>query len=220
LDWPKTIPDFDPKAWENYVENPPFGTQLPDHLTFQPTIIARTAVKPFALYFEWSCNLVLIATEVFDAIGDSSNTLTQIDTATVGFGKRQRPYRAGGLIFEDVLRSLPFSPRNTFSRIRNWDDFTHGIRVERGSRDPSDPPPASETDLSFTDFENMRKAQRLRSLTRFIPQSLSLPIASPPHLFSIHLDIFVSEALVLEIEKVRTPGIGFLYPPVVVDFGT
>lgn len=216
LDWPKSIQDFDPLAWNNYVQRPPIGSDWRDHLMGRLSIAARNAVKPFALYFEHSCNLALISKTLFESAIDWSDTFDATESGKVEFGKKTNEYQFGSLVHKNVLTDLPFSPNNLFSRFESDRLHMHGTRVQRGEEGTDQAPKPLNQSLSFDSVKELRDAWV--SLTRLVPQHLELQSESVPKLFSTGIDIFVTEEVAEHISCSPTPGISFPYRPITVDF--
>ena len=207
LDWPKSVPDFEPEDWNNYVNQPPRGTSWRDHLRATNHIVARNAVRPFALYYEPNCNLILIAEELFEAIEDWCHTLEGVEDGVVSFGKKSRTYSFASLKYTNVLDEAHFSPNSRFSRFATDKYYMHGTRVQRGEESTEQMPEPLDENLSFSSTEELRNGWV--NLTRLVPQHIEFVADRLPLLFAAGLDLFAAEPVVKEISNYPQPGISF-----------
>ncbi len=216
LDWPNSISDFDPAAWNNCDHAPPHGTNWRDHLTDDIRLFSRNAVKPFAIYFEWECNLILLADELMETTNLWHDTLTDIELGEVVFGRKCLRYWFGSLSCENLLASGEFSAQNQFSRFNARDYHIHGTRVQRREETSDQLPQPIEVSLSFSSIDEFRNARV--NLTRLVPTHLEFQVENPPKLFSIGPDVFVSDEITSEIIKAPHPGVSFPFPAISVEF--
>ncbi|WP_136444143.1 hypothetical protein [Pacificoceanicola onchidii] len=212
LDWPRSIPSFDPKFWDGYVATPPHNSNWHDHLKNGTQMVVRNAVQPFALYYENPCNLVLLSEELHESIGDWNGTIEGVKDGEISFGNQRRPYRFASLCFPNVLGASHFSPMNRFSRFEASEYHAHGTRVLRGMETTGQIPKALEEDLSFADRDAFNNAWQ--NLTKLVPQHMEFKAERPPKLFATGSDLFVIDQVVDALSKLPTPGITFPYPPI------
>jgi len=214
LDWPNSISNFDPSAWNDYVHRPPTGTKWQNLLMGQYSIVACNAVKPFAMYFEYSCNLILISKTLFDAFDNWHDTFDEMEAGSVSFGKRVKEYQFCSLAIKNVFSEQPFSAHNLFSRFDSSALHIHGTRVQRGEETIKQCPKALEENLSFKSAEELQKARL--SLTVLVPTHIEIHSSYAPKLISTGAGLFVREDVAEKISSSQTPGISFPYKPTTV----
>lgn len=221
IDWPKSIPDGIPADWGNYVNHPPRGADWREFLKAGQQIFARNAVRPFNLYYEPTCNLIFLSEDLFQSVDDWSDTLDDIGTCEIAFGKRRKiTARFARLKFGEVLQSPPLSPQSRFDRYNASKRHMHGTLVMRGEETNDQLPAPQATDLSFADYDAYFGSRRARNdfSTKMFPTHLDLRTDKSPLMFSTPLDFYVREEIIPLILDAPTPGIGFPFPPMTVDF--
>lgn len=220
IDWPKSLPDYDFPGWGNYMFRPAVGWDWQNVLLEGSSLIARNAVKPFALFYYESCNLIMISEDLFQSVPDWSDTLNDIVTGEISFGKRTRPFRFASLTFGDTWTTPPLSPRSQFDVFDRSRHHMHGTHVMRGEETTDQLPAPVMSDLSFASFDEFREARRSNTMSRqnLLPSYLELRTKRMPLLFCFGIDLFARDDLTALILDQKTPGIGFPFPPLSVDF--
>jgi hypothetical protein len=191
-------------------------TDWRDHLLEQRSIVARNAVKPFDLYFEHSCNLVLVSKTLFGSVTDWSDTFDETEVGEVQFGRKINEYRFGSLEFKNAFADFAFSPKSLFSRFESDRIYMHGTQVQRGKETVDQCPMPLEENLTFGSAKELRDAWV--GSTTLVPQHLEIQSEQVPKIFSTGLDLFVSEEVAERISSMPTPGISFPFRPITVDF--
>lgn len=217
IDWPSSIPGFQPEDWNNYVARPPVGWNWQKHLDSGSVLKARSAVKPFALHYEYAANLVLISETLFEHGPSFDSTLSDLTALTVRFGTRkfqELPYYAASLVHADVLRKGGFSSNHVFFQVETSAYHMHGTLVLHGEEQPDENVELLQRGITFPSFEDFA-AERKRALgSQYYLESAELYADDPPLLFSTPVSLYCREDLCNEIERIRTPGVGFPYPPI------
>ncbi len=220
IDWPNSIPDFDPASWDNYVHHPPTGSTWQEFLGTSPQLVARNAVKPFAVFHEHGCNLLLVRRDIEPIFGDLSDTFSDVSTGKVSFGKRIFDYLFCSLRTHSPLAEDIYSPENVFSTFDTSRLHIHGTRVVRGEETTNDCPLPLETNRQFQSFDEFCAAQRALTLrlNRLAPTHLEIKASPFPLAFSTPVDLYFNAAIAKHIAEIPNAGVAFPFAPISVSF--
>jgi hypothetical protein len=210
IDWPKSIPNFDPKNWNGYVQAPPLNSSWPELLYDDLLVVAKNAVKPFALHHIHETDLLLLAEPIFQSMSESSrdDTFSNVEPGIVRFGKKEFKYRFCSLRHNAVLSERHFPSQCTFSSINFRDHHILGTRIQRGQ------PFEKELQVKLMKFKNyeeyrLRKTAHLRDA--LILASSPFGGCTAPLLFATPLRLYVHQQVRVLIEQLKHPGVSFPY---------
>lgn len=96
----------------------------------------------------------------------------------------------------------------------------HSTRVTRGEEASDQFPAPVASDLGFATLDDFHEADRSEamSLKRMIPSHLHLRTKRMPLLFGLGVDLYARQDLTGSILDQKTPGLGFPFPPLTVEF--
>lgn len=216
IDWTKSFDGTIPESWGSYP-HPPLDSDWGDFLRFVPHLIARNAVRPFSLYFDNNCNLLLLSRQAETLIGDdAAHCVQDLRPCELRFGKRSLPYTLGRVAHRfSCYRRLSLSidlNASEFVRVDFDGHHRHGTRVLRGEAPASAAPDPIETGLRFDSVDDMRS--RYRSGCQFVPTDLALRLAVLPGFFGIGWNLLVRSDIAVPMGSFPDAGLGFPYPAV------
>jgi len=217
LDWPKARNGAIPASWRNFTLAPPLDWGWQNALDDKPRLFARNAMKPFAIYFVTTYNLILIAEPLAASVPDWVATIEADRSGTIAFGKRVYPYRFAALKHARLCREQSeYSAENTFDLYETSGYHIHGTRVQRGEQTAADGPKALRTNLRFSDYQEFRNFRRQSSGNRLVPTLVHIKTAAMPLAFSTGTDLYLSSGLANRVAEHKTPGLSFPYAPITV----
>lgn len=221
IDWSQSILGFDAKDRSNFIAGPPKGWDWQGAFGSDPLLIARSAVKPFALFHVHSINLVLLSEAMWQSVRDFSGTLTRPTPVGIRFGTkkfRTLPYIAAELLHAAILDRSSFAPANTFFAARFDLYYRYGTSVERGEASPGTPDGIIAKDLQFDSFEAFAQTRKEGIVcgqhAHLYLQSVAFKTPRPPLIFGTPTRLYCAASLAERISEQPTPGICFPYPPI------
>ncbi|GAB5448515.1 MAG: hypothetical protein Gyms2KO_33880 [Gymnodinialimonas sp.] len=157
--------------------------------------------------------------DLFQSVPDWSDTLEDVVTGEISFGKRTKPYRFACLVSNDILTAPPLSPNSKFAIVDNSKLHIHGTQLMRGQETTVQFPEPFASGLTFASYDDFLETERSEtmSLKWLLPTHLDLRTERRPLLFSLSVDLYAQNDLAGVIQEQKTPGIGFPFPPVTVD---
>ncbi|MEO1640028.1 MAG: hypothetical protein AAFU41_12380 [Pseudomonadota bacterium] len=217
LDWPLSIPGFTPELFNNFVVRPPAGSDWRNLLPPERLMQTKPSVRPFALYYEWSCNLVLLAEGVFSRFISHRTTFTTTERGQVVFGDKALPYVFCSLVFPSVFEEGAVLTNSEFFLAETSGYHIHGTRVLRGEHPLETSPKVHESGITFDCHQEYKDKQKQNLGMSLLPSKVRWHGSNLPQLFATSLHLYADERTIAALSMQTEPGMGFPYQAIRVE---
>lgn len=223
IDWKATLPAGLPEDWSTYP-HPPLASDWRTFLAQTDQIVARNAVRPFHMYFNYQCNIIFLSSEAcLLADPHLDGSVSDLRSVHLVFGKRVRDYKIGRLRlhlewYKSDNHSL-ISENCVFKRVKSMEYDIHGTRVGRGNETSQDCPEPLETGLVFGSDQALRAVPYV-SLSKLKPTRLCLDLQLPPVVFAFGQSVYVRHDMAFQLAALKDAGVHFPYAAIEVLNGS